>query len=252
MIEREDSMEVINELLGYEYLKIFQDPEKFNFSIDSMILAHFVELKPDTKNIIDIGCGNAPISMYLTLRTKAHIDAVEIQEESFKLADKSVKINHLEDQITLINEDIKGYSKRYNKKYDVVISNPPFFKYTEGSNVNINEYKTIARHEIMLTLDELVSEASHLLNDAGVFALVHRPDRLTDIITTLRKYHLEPKRIQFVYPKLGTNANHVLVEAKKNRGEGGLKVLPPFYVHNLDGSHTKEALEVYNQKDLMK
>lgn len=245
-------MEVINELLGYEYLKIFQDPEKFNFSIDSMILAHFVDLKKDIKNIIDIGCGNAPISMYLTLRTNAHIDAVEIQEESIALAKKSIEINKLEERITLINCDIKGFSKSCGKKYDVVISNPPFFKYTPSSNININEYKTIARHEVMLTLEELVFEASKLLNDGGVFALVHRPDRLTDILSCLRKYKLEPKRIQFVYPKEGSEANHVLVEAKKNRGEGGLKILPPFYVHNIDGSHTKEALEVYNQKDLVK
>lgn len=239
-------MEVINELLGYPKYKIIQDPDKFNFSIDSMILGAFVTIKPNTKSILDIGCGNGPISMYLTLRTKALIDAVEIQKESFDLAKRSIELNSLENQINVYNEDVRGYAKRHLKKYDVIVSNPPFFKYTETSNVNKNDYKTIARHEVMLTIKELCHEAAALLNDAGVFALVHRPDRLTDILCELRANKLEPKRIRFVYPKEGMEANHVLIEAVKNRGEGGLKTLPPFYVHNKDGSHTDMALEVYN------
>lgn len=242
-------MEVINELLGYPYLKIVQDPEKFNFSIDSMVLGHFVTLKPNIKNVIDLGCGNAPIAMYLTLRCKASIDGVEIQKESYELAKKSLDLNSLSNRISLYNEDLRGFAKRHRKKYDVVVCNPPFFKYSKTTNINKNDYKTIARHEVMLNISELCVEAASLLNDAGVFALVHRPDRLTDILNCLRANRLEPKRIQFVYPKEGMEANHVLIEALKGRGEGGLKVLPPFYVHNSDGSHTKEALEVYNQRD---
>lgn len=248
-IERERIMEVINELLGYPYYKIIQDPDRFNFSIDSVCLAHFVTLKPNAKNVIDLGCGNGPIAMYLTLRTKAHIDAVEIQEGSLDLARRSIKLNMLEDRITLYHDDIRGFAKKYQKKYDVVLSNPPFFKYNETSNINKNDYKTIARHEVMLNIFDLCKEAAALLNDAGVFALVHRPDRLTDILKALRDNRLEPKRIQFIYPKEGMCANHVLIEAVKGRGEGGLKALPPFYVHNSDGSHTTMALEVYNQKD---
>lgn len=245
-------MEVINELLGYPYLKIVQDPDKFNFSIDSMVLAHFVTIKPNIKNVIDLGCGNCPISMYLTLRTTAHIDAVDIQKESIDLAKKSIDMNNLNDRIELFCDDVRGFSKKHQKKYDVVLSNPPFFKYTKNSNVNKNDFKTIARHEVMLNIFELCKEASLLLNDAGIFALVHRPDRLTDILKALRENRLEPKRIQFVHPKEGMEANHVLIEAVKGRGEGGLKVLEPFYVHNIDGTHTKMALEVYNLKDMTK
>lgn len=251
MIERDvETVEVINELLGYPYIKIYQDPERFSFSVDSVIVAHFATLKYNTKNIIDLGTGNCPIPLYLTLRTKAHIDAVEIQEGSYELAKKSIEINKLEDQITLYHDDVRGISKKLGfQKYDVVISNPPFFKYKESSNINKNDFKTIARHEVMLDLESLCFEVTQLLNNGGTFVMVHRPDRLTDIMTTLRKYGLEPKRLQFVYPKKGQEANHVLIEAKRSPSEGGLKVLPSLIVHDDDGRYSKEILEIYNQRD---
>lgn len=243
-------MEVINELLGYPKLKIYQDPERFNFSVDSMIVASFATIKFNTKRIIDIGTGNAPIPLFLTLRTKAHIDAVEIQEGSYALAKKSIEINHLDNQISLYNADARGINKVLGfQKYDLVISNPPFFKYKESSNINKNDFKTIARHEVMLDLDSLCSEVVQLLNNGGLFTMVHRPDRLTDIISTLRKYGLEPKRIQFVYPKPNSEANHVLVEAKRSTQEGGLKILPPLIIHNEDGSYSDDVLKIYNQRD---
>lgn len=243
-------MEVINELLGYPKLKIYQDSERFNFSIDSMIVASFATIKYNTKKIIDLGTGNAPIPLYLTLRTKAHIDAVEIQEGSYNLAKKSIEINNLADRISLYHDDIRGiYKKLGHQKYDLVISNPPFFKYKEGSNINKNDYKTIARHEVMLDLDSLCQEVIMLLNNGGSFVMVHRPDRLADIICHLRKYNLEPKRIRFVYPKYGCEANHVLIESKRSTQQGGLKVLPPLVIHNEDGTHTDEILKIYNQRD---
>lgn len=244
------AMEVINELLGYPKIKIIQDPERFSFSVDSMIIASFATIKYNTKNIIDLGTGNAPIPLYLTLRTNAHIDAVEIQEGSYDLAKRSIELNGLSDRISLYHDDVRGISKKLGfQKYDVVISNPPFFKFQESSNINKSDYKTIARHEVMLDLDSLCAEVCQLLNNGGTFAMVHRPDRLTDIITTLRHYGLEPKRLRFVYPKEGMEANHVLIEAKRSTSQGGLKVLPPLIVHNQDGSHTKEILEIYNQRD---
>lgn len=251
LIERDvEIMEVINELLGYPYLKIYQDPERFNFSVDSMIVAAFATIKYTTKNIIDLGTGNAPIPLFLTLRTKAHIDAVEIQEGSYNLARKSISINKLEDRISLYLDDVRGISKKLGfQKYDLVISNPPFFKYQESSNINKNDFKTIARHEVMLDLDSLCKEVVQLLNNGGTFTMVHRPDRLTDIISTLRSHGLEPKRIRFVYPKPGCEANHVLIESKRSTSEGGLKVLPPLVVHNEDGSYSSEILEIYNQRD---
>lgn len=248
--EREDKMEVINELLGYPKLKIYQDPERFNFSVDSMIVAAFATIKYNTKNIIDLGTGNCPIPLFLTLRTKAHIDAVEIQDGSYELAKKSIEINNLENQITLFHDDVRGINKKVGfQKYDLVISNPPFFKYKEGSNINKNDYKTIARHEVMLDLDSLCKEAIKLLNNGGIFTMVHRPDRLTDIFNTLRKYGLEPKRMQLVYPKKGQEANHVLIEAKRSQQQGGLIVMPPLIIHNDDDTYSDDILKIYNQRD---
>lgn len=243
-------MKVINELLGYPYLKIVQDTEMFNFSVDSMLLANFASIKYSTKNIIDLGCGNAPIPLFLTLRTKAHIDAVEIQKKSFDLALEGIKLNNKESQISIYNDDIRGINKKLGfQKYDLVLCNPPFFKYKEDSNINKCDELTIARHEVMLNLNELCYEVSQLLNNGGTFAMVHRPDRLTDIFSTMRKYGLEPKRFCLVYPKINSNANHVLIEAKRSVQQGGLICESPIIIHNSDGTYTKEILSIYNKED---
>ena len=188
-------MEVINDLLGYDGLKIVQNPEMFSFSIDSMILGYFATINKKTSEIIDLCTGNAPIPLYLTLRTKAHITGVEIQKKVYELGVKSVKMNNKEDTITLLNEDLKGISEKLDKKYDLVTCNPPYFKYNETSNINKSEYKTIARHEVLVTLEDCIIEASKLLKPKGYFAMVHRPDRLADILCGLRNKKLEPKEI---------------------------------------------------------
>ena len=242
--------EVINDLLGKPGLKIVQDFEMFNFSLDSIILANFVSVKTKDKLICDLGTGNAPIPLYLSLNTDAKIVGIEIQKKSYDLAIKSVKINNKGEQIEIINDDIKNASQILGEGvFDVVTSNPPFFKYKPGiSNVNKNDEKTIARHEVLITLDEIVKEASVLLKNGGTFAMVHRPDRLIDIIVALRKYHLEPKRLRFVYPKENTEANHILIEARKNGLEGGLKLLPPLIIHTFDNKHTEEVRRIYNNE----
>ncbi|MGL4949875.1 MAG: tRNA1(Val) (adenine(37)-N6)-methyltransferase [Anaeroplasmataceae bacterium] len=242
-------MEVLNELLSYPCIKIYQNTDYFNFSIDSILLANFVNIKSKYKKIIDLGTGNAPIPLYLTLKTNIVIDAVEIQKEAYDLAVKSINLNKLENAINIYHDNIVGINKKLGwQKYDVVICNPPFFKYDPTSNINNNDNKTIARHEVLIDLDKLCYEASQLLNNSGVFYMVHRPDRLTDIMNTLRKYNLEPKKIRFVHPKENTEANHVLIEAKRTTMVGGLKVLSPLIVHNFDNTFTKEVLKIYNYK----
>lgn len=239
-------MEIINELLGRPLLKIYQDPEIFNFSLDSILLANFVSIPTRTKLIVDLGTGNAPIPLYLTLRTKAHITGIEIQNFSFLLASKSVKINKKEDQITLLNDDLKGISKKIGLgKADVVTSNPPFYK-VGHFNQNPDMRKTIARHEILATLEDVIKEASLLLNTKGVFALIHRPERLSEIILLLNKYHLEPKRMRFVYPKINGTCNHLLIEAVKDANPGSLKVLEPLFIYDSNNKWTKETLKIYN------
>lgn len=235
---------VYEELLGIPLLKIAQN-DSVKFSLDSIILASFVSIKKNTKEVLDIGTGNAPIPLYLTLRTNAHITGVEIQNICYELAQKSVKINMKEEQITLLNKNILDLN--YNNKFDIVISNPPFFKVTSDKVLNPDDTKALMRHEISLNLEELIICARKALKNKGVFALVHRPDRLTDIITLMRKYNIEPKRIRFVYPKKGSLANHVLIEGIKDAKNDGLKVLEPLYIYE-EGNLTLEALSIYNGK----
>ena len=237
---------VCNELLGRELLKIYQDTDCFNFSLDSMLLASFVKIGYKTKNICDLCSGNAPIPLYLSLRSKANIIGIEIQEHSYDLAIKSINDNNLSDRIKMVNKDLKGISKEIGlHEYDIVTVNPPFFK-IGTSNINPNDRKAIARHEILATLDDIVKESSLLLKPKGRLAMVHRPDRLVEILEVFKKYKIEPKRLRFVYPKKNSECNHILIEGLKDGDMGGLKVLSPLIVYNEDNTWTKEVLKIYN------
>lgn len=237
---------VCNELLGRELIKIIQDTDAFNFSIDSMLLADFVTITARCKNICDLCTGNAPIPLYLTLRTKANIVGVEVQEDSYKLAVESVKINHFEDQITIIHDNLIDISNKIGKqKFDCVTCNPPFFK-VGNHQINPNDKKAIARHEILATLEDIIREASRLLNTRGRFAMVHRPERIPEILELFKKYHIEPKRLLLVYPKMGSECNHILIEGIKDGSSDGLRILPPLYVYKDDNTWTDEVLKIYN------
>lgn len=238
-------MLVTNYLLGYKDLKIIQDNEMFNFSLDSVLLPNFVTLNKNISNILDIGTGNAPIPLILSTKTDAKITGVEIQKDVYQQALKSVKINNLEEQIQIINSDIKEiYENFETESFDVITCNPPFFKVNQNSNLNKNDYKTIARHEVCLKLDDIFKISKKLLKNGGVVALVHRPDRLIDIILTMKKYNIEPKKIRFVYPKMGKDANILLIEGKKS-GRCGLKVHSPLYSHNENGEYTEEVKQYF-------
>lgn len=237
---------VKNDLLGRPALEIFQDTDGFNFSIDTMLLADFVTIPVRTKQICDLCSGNAPIPLYLSLRTKAKIIGVELQEDSYNLAIQSIEVNHLENQIEMINDNLIGISSKIGKNcFEVVTCNPPFFKVGDNQ-INPNDKKAIARHEVYAALDDIVKEASTLLNTKGRFAMVHRPDRLIEILNVFQKYHIEPKRLRFVYPKLGSSCNHILIEGIKDGSFGGLVVLPPLIVYDDNQKWTKEVLRIYN------
>ncbi len=240
---------VCNELLGRPLLKIYQDSEAFHFSIDSMLLADFVSIPVRTKCICDLCTGNAPIPLYLTLRTKAKIVGIEIQKESYDLALQSVLENQLENQIEIQLDNAVGISSKIGKNcFDIVTCNPPFFK-VGCHHLNPNDRKAIARHELYATLEDIIKEASILLNTKGRFALVHRPDRLKEILELFSKYHIEPKRLRFAYPKLGSSCNHILIEGIKDGSSGGLVVLPPLIVYHDDNKWTKEVLKIYNYEE---
>lgn len=238
-------MEVTNYLLGYKDKYIVQNTQMFNFSLDSVLLPNFVTLNKNIKNILDIGCGNAPIPLILSTKTSALITGVEIQKDVYDLAVKSVKINNLENQINIINADINElYNKFETESFDVITCNPPFFKVSEQSNLNKSDYKTIARHEVKLNLDDIFKISKKLLKNNGYIAIVHRPERLLDILESMKKYNIEPKKIQFIYPKTNMESNILLVEGKKN-GNKGLKILPPIYTHLENGEYTEQIKKYF-------
>lgn len=233
-------MEVINRLLNYKDLKIVQNTKWFNFSLDSVLLCNFATINKNTKKIIDFCTGNAPIPLMLSQKTSANIIGVELQKEIYELADKSVKINNLEDKIKILNMNVKDLANIYETDtFDLITCNPPYFKVSEKSNFNDNIIKTTARHEIEINLEDIFSIARKILKNNGNISLVHRPERLIEIIETMKKNNIEPKKIQFVYPKYNSESNIVLIEGTKN-GNPGLKILPPLYVHDEDGKYLEE------------
>ncbi len=238
-------MIVLNDLVGYKNLKIYQNQDWFSFSLDSVLLPNFVTLNKNISLIMDLCCGNAPIPLILSTKTQAKIIGVEIQEDVYKLAKDSVSYNKLDDQIEILNMDIKELKNKYNgDSFDVITCNPPYFRLNENSYVNMDIHKEIARHEKMINLEEIVDISHYLLKNNGVLAMVHRTDRLIEIISLFKKYGLEVKKLRFIYPKIDTESNMILIEGKKC-GNIGLKVLPPLYVHNDDGSYKEEVLKMF-------
>ena len=228
-------MKVINNVLGFDGIKIVQDSEGFKFSLDSVLLANFVTLNKSTKKIMDIGSGNGIISILLSLKTDAHIDGVEIQREGYLNSLESIKLNKM-DNISVFNDDIKDFYKTLESDtYDVVVSNPPYFM---GNIHNINEMKKIARHSLSLDYKDVIVISKKILKNNGLLSIVHRPENLMDILMFMRSNNIEPKKIRFVYPYKGKNANILLVEGMKN-GKPGLKIMDPLYVYE-NGKYTKE------------
>ncbi|HHU56441.1 MAG TPA: tRNA1(Val) (adenine(37)-N6)-methyltransferase [Acholeplasmataceae bacterium] len=241
-------MEQIHELLGYKNIKIIQNEDMFKFSLDSILLAHFVTPNYKTKKIIDLGCGNAPIPLFLTLKTKAKIYGVEIQEIAADMAKRSVELNNLQSQIEILNADLKNIYRMpsFANTFDIVVSNPPYFKYNRNSNINKNDFLTIARHEVKVKLKDIIEEAKKLLIDGGSLYLVHRAERLEDIILSLKEENFAVKMLQFVYSKPSSQeALLVLVNAKKNRNPG-LKVREPLYVYEENGEYTETVKKIFN------
>lgn len=239
---------VKNYLLNYDNMYIIQDTDMFNFSLDSVLLPNFVTINKKTKKILDIGSGNAPIPLILSTLTDAQIMAVEIQKDVYELGKESIKINKLENRIDFINADINELYKEIDTEtFDIITCNPPYFKVNESSNLNYSEYKTIARHEIKLDLEKLFKIAKKLLKNKGNIAIVHRPERLSDIVSEMKKNNIEPKRIQFVYPSINSEANILLIEGTKN-GNPGVKILPPLISHKQNGEYTEQVKQFFEKR----
>ena len=232
-------MERLDDILGYSNLKIYQNSDYFAFSLDSIILANYCNIRLRDKKIVDFCTGNGVIPLILTRRTKAEIFGIEIQMNLADLAIKSVSYNGLENQIKIINEDVKDFSKKNISKFDLVLCNPPYFKLNEKSSLNESYEKKIARHEIMIDIEGVCDCAKKVLKDNGNLCLVHRSERLMEIIEILRKNNFEPKRIKFVHETIEKESTLVLIEAQK-LGKVGLKIDKPLVLYNIDGSLTDE------------
>lgn len=239
-------MEVTNYLLAHRNMKIIQRKDMFNFSLDTVLLANFCTINKDIKTIVDFGTNNAAIPLLLSRRTDKNIIGIEIQKEAVVLANKNVAINHLEEQIEIKHLDIYEYVKDASK-VQLVVCNPPFFKVDEESNLNENEFLTIARHEIKIDLEGIIASAARILDNKGRFALVHRPDRMIEILNMMQKYDIEPKRIRFVYPKVNKDSHVLLIEGIY-KGKKGIKIEPPLYAHNDDGSYSKEVKVMFGEE----
>lgn len=240
-------METINDLLEYKNMKIIQNKDMFSFSLDSILLPNFVTLNKNIKKILDIGCGNAPIPLILSTKTDAKITGVEYQKEVASMASRSVKLNDLEHQIKIIQGDINQiYQNMESDVFDVITSNPPYFKVSHDSKFNDSDYKTIARHEVKLNVEQICKISKKLLKNGGVLALVHRPERLIDIIELMRKNNIEPKKIQLVFPKENRDANILLIEGVKN-GNPGLQFLPPLYSHCQNGEYSDTIKKFFKE-----
>ena len=218
---------MLNDLLNYN-LKIYQDVDAFKLSIDSVLLAEFVNINFRAKNIIDFCSGNAPIPMILSTKFNKNIIGVEIQKDIYSLGLKSIKYNKIEN-IKFLNVDVKELSNYFDDKFDIITCNPPYFKYNNDSIINVNSSKAIARHEIMITLEDIISVSSKIINDSGSLYLVHRCDRLVEILDLLKKYNFGLRRLQFVYDSMNSQSCFLLIEAKY-KCKDDLKVLEPLYI----------------------
>ncbi len=224
--------------------KIIQDPKRFCFGIDAVILSGFAEVKKGER-VMDLCTGTGVIPILLEAKTEgSHFTGLEIQTESAEMARRSVLLNDLQDKVTIDEGDLKNVESLYrNSSFDVVTVNPPYMN-DGGGLKNAFSPKTIARHEVLCSLEDVVAASAKLLVPQGRLYMVHRPHRLTDILVTLRSYRLEPKRIRFVHSFADREPVMVLIEAASN-GRPTVKVMPPLVIYNDDRSYTDKIMDIY-------
>ena len=225
-------------------LKIIQKTDGFCFGMDAVLLSGFASVKPGER-ALDLGTGTGIIPLLLSAKTKGdHFTGLEIQTEIMKMAQRSVALNGLEKKIDIIQGDIKEASRIFGAaSFDVVTTNPPYMNDAHGLK-NPGDVKAISRHEVLCTLEDVVREGTKALKPGGRFYMVHRPHRLAEIITVMRQYKLEPKRMKFVHPFADKDANMVLIEAVRGGG-AWLKLEPPVIVYKEPGVYTDEIYEIY-------
>lgn len=235
--------ERVDELQRNGY-KIIQDPDRFCFGMDAVLLSGFANVKTKER-ALDLGTGTGIIPILLEAKTKGeHFIGLEIQPESADMARRSVALNHLEQKIDIVTGDIKEASKFFGaSSFDVVTTNPPYMIGQHGIK-NPEDAKAIARHEILCDLEDILRESARLLKPQGRFYMVHRPFRLAEIFCKMVEYHIEPKRMQLVYPYADKEPNMVLIEGLRG-GKSRLKVEKPLVVYKEQGVYTDEIYDIY-------
>ena len=235
--------ERIDELQRNNY-KIIQNDKKFCFGMDAVLLSGFATVKKGEK-ALDLGTGTGIIPILLEAKYEGiHYTGLEIQEESADMARRSVALNHIESKVSIVTGDIKEASKIFGgSSHDVVTCNPPYMTGSHGL-VNKDMAKTIARHEVMCTFEDVAREASKVLRPNGRFYLVHRPFRLAELMITLTQYKLEPKRLMMVHPFIDKEPNMVLIECVKG-GKSRIQIEPPFIVYKEPGVYTDAVYDTY-------
>jgi tRNA1Val (adenine37-N6)-methyltransferase len=223
---------------------IIQNPKKFCFGMDAVLLSGFAKVK-EGERLLDLGTGTGILPILLEAKTEgAHFTGLEIQPESADMAQRSVKLNHLEEKIEIVTGDIKDASKLFGaSSFDVITTNPPYMIGEHGLSSS-NEAKAVARHEILCTLDDVLRESSRLLRPKGRFYMVHRPFRLAEIMNKMIRYGLEPKRMQLVYPFVDKEPNMALLEGLRG-GNSRLQVEKPLIVYQKQGVYTDEIYDIY-------
>lgn len=237
MAERIDDLQI----KGY---RLIQNPELFCFGVDAVLLSSFAKAK-DTDKVIDLGCGNGIIPILMAAKTDAkRIVGLEIQDESAKLATRSVELNELSDRISIVKGDIKEASSIFGaSSFQVVTTNPPYMNENHGL---INDYsaKAIARHELLCSLEDIIRESARLLVPSGRLYMIHRPHRLEDILVLMREYHIEPKHLRFVHPYVDKEPTMVLIEGLRG-GKPSMKIDPPLIIYEDVNKYTKEINDIY-------
>ena len=234
--------------LEFKHLKIIQNKDGFCFGIDSILLADFAKKIKKGANVLDLGTGTGIISILLCGKTDLYnITGVEIQKEVAEMANRSSKLNNLENKFKVLNENILNLKNIYERQsFDVIVSNPPYKEKGTGI-INENEKKIISRHEITATLEDFIQVSSNLLKDKGEFYMVHRPERLVDILALMRKNKIEPKILKMVYSNFKKEPKLVLIKGIKN-AKPFLKIEKNLYIYDNDGKYTDDILRIYNKK----
>ena len=233
--------------LEFKNLKVIQNKNGFCFGMDAVLLSDFAKNIKRNAKVLDLGTGTGIIPILLCGKTELKkVIGVEIQEEVAKMAKKSILLNGLEGRFEILNCNIKELNKIYKKQtFDVIVTNPPYKKQDSGI-VNENEKKVISRHEITANLEDFIKIAKDLLKDKGEIYMVHRPERLVDILELMRKYRIEPKLLKMVCPNKNKEPNLVLIKGVKN-AKPFLKIEKNLYDYDTENKYTKEILEIYNK-----